>query len=68
MVSIFFKKTSIVIISGYLHLTALHSNVEISLSKSEDCVHYQNQKTELAHMGIEPMTFALLARRSNQLS
>jgi hypothetical protein len=28
----------------------------------------QNVKTTVAHAGLEPATFALLARRSNQLS
>ena len=28
----------------------------------------RNQKGTMASMGLEPMTFALLARRSNQLS
>ena len=39
-----------------------------NLGGSTECVEHMWQKKTLAIRGIEPVTFALLARRSNQLS
>ena len=54
-----------------MHLTLI--NTTLVFSKKNDGVARTNmtrvrQNKNLAHAGLEPATFALLARRSNQLS
>ena len=41
---------------------------EIASANKPTCLLASKQKGTMASMGLEPMTFALLARRSNQLS
>ena len=55
-------------ICPYRRMSWARSVREIAAANKPTCLLASKQKGTMASMGLEPMTFALLARRSNQLS